>query len=342
MNIKKSILKQLDKAYATTIMDIKGQAHYLIATEGYGPCVTFNGVTGEEGKAWDGPGGTMNIVPIPNRENQFIATHDFTPTFQAKESKIVHAALDDKGNWIVKPIMIIPYLHRFDLFMLHGKLFFIGATLCEDKETKDDWSKPGKVYIGEVPEELSGPFPIKPILEGITKNHGFCRGKWNNRDAYLISGSEGVFVLYLPEEGKDQWESEQILHHEVSDIAVCDIDKDGCMELAAIEPFHGSRGVIYKSIDGKLTPIHEHEYEFGHVVWGGNILDKPAFIIGGRKGNMELNCFQMDETTKEITHFTIDNKGGPSNIAVGQKGNSNFIVAANRQIGEIALYEISR
>ena len=342
MNIKKTILKELDKAYATTIMDINDQAHYLIATEGYGPCVTFNGLTGEEGKVWDGPGGTMNIVPIPGKKNEFIATQDFTPTFQAKESKIVHAKLDENGQWIIKPIMIIPYLHRFDVFMLHGKLFFIGATLCEDKDSKDDWSKPGKVYIGEIPEELNGPFAIKPVLEGITKNHGFCRGKWNQRDAYLISGVEGVFALYLPKTANGNWESEQLLNHEVSDIAVCDIDNDGSMELATIEPFHGSKGIIYKSINGKLTPIHEHEYEFGHVVWGGDILDKPSFIIGGRKGSMELNCFQLDENTKEIKHFTIDNTGGPSNIAVGRKGHSNVIIAANRQIGEIALYELSK
>lgn len=342
MIVKKSILKELDKAYATTIMDINDQAHYLVATEGYGPCVTFNGVTGEEGKVWDGPGGTMNIVSIPGRKNEFIATQDFTPTFQAKESKIVHAKLDRDSNWVVNPIMTIPYLHRFDVFALHGKLFFIGATLCEDKEFKDDWSKPGKVYVGEVPEELNGPFAITPVLEGITKNHGFCRGTWNNRDAYLVSGSEGLFALYLPKQANDKWESEQLLSHEVSDMAVCDIDGDGCMELATIESFHGSRGIIYKSIDGTLTPIHEHEYEFGHVVWGGDVLGKPSFIIGGRKGNMELNCFQMDEDSKEIKHFTIDNTGGPSNIAVGYKGDSTVILAANRQIGEIALYELSK
>lgn len=341
MVITKRVLRQLDKAYATAIMEVNGETNYLVATEGHGPCVAFNENTWEEKKIWDEPGGTMNIVPIPGRNNEFIATQDFTPTFQAKESKIIHAKWDSEAKWTINPIMTIPYLHRFDVFMLHNKLFFIGATLCEDKEYKEDWSKPGKVYVGEIPEELCKPFELTPILEGITKNHGFCKGKWRHKDAYLISGSEGVFVLYLPKEINDKWESEQILNHEVSDIAVCDIDQDGCMELATIEPFHGSRGIIYKYFNDKLIPIHEHEYEFGHVVWGGTILNKPSFIIGGRKGNRELNCFQIDDLSGQIKHFTIDNTGGPSNIAVLHKNNSDIILAANREIGEIGLYEIS-
>jgi hypothetical protein len=340
MVINKRVLSQLDKAYATAIMKLNEKMHYLVATEGHGPCIAFAEDTWEESNVWDGPGGTMNIVPIPGRKNEFIATQDFTPTFQAKESKIVHAICDTNLEWTIIPIMIVPYLHRFDVFVLNNRLLFIGATLCEDKESKEDWSKPGSVYIGELPHEIHKPFELTPILKGITKNHGFCKGKWKNRDAYIVSGSEGVFVLYLPKNNTDKWESEQILNHEISDIAVCDIDNDGCMELATIEPFHGSRGKIYKYINDKLLPIHEHEYEFGHVVWGGRILNKPSFIIGGRKGNRELNCFQMD-ASGQIKHFTIDNTGGPSNIAVLNKQTSDVILAANREIGEIAVYKIS-
>jgi len=341
MKITKTVLSSLDRAYATAIMEVNGEVNYLIATEGHGACLMFDETTKVGKTVWDGPGGTMNIVPIPGRENEFIATQDFTPTFQAKESKIVHAKCDSNGTWTTTPIMTIPYLHRFDVFMLHNKLCFIGATLCEDKEYKDDWSKPGKVYIGEIANEIAKPFALTPILEGITKNHGFCRGVWQGREAYLVSGSEGVFVLYLPAKEDDAWEIEQLLNHEVSDIAVCDIDGDGVMELAAIESFHGSRGIIYKYTDGKLVAIHEHEYEFGHVVWGGTILNKPSFIIGGRKGNRELNCFQVDDESGKIKHVMIDNTGGPSNIAVLNKANSDVILAANREIGEIAIYEIT-
>ncbi|WP_378952966.1 hypothetical protein [Pelosinus sp. sgz500959] len=338
MKINKRILGQLDTVYAPAIMKINGTPTFLAA--GDKACMAFNESDWKGTSVWDERGGTMNIVPIPGRENEFIATRDFYAGFQAKESKIVHAKCDSNFNWVVNPIMTIPYLHRFDLFLLNNKLCFIGSTLCDDKEFKEDWSKPGKVYVGEIGEEISEPFALRPILEGITKNHGFCKGKWNHKDAYLISGVEGVFALYLPKKASDSWEIEQLLHHEISDMAICDIDNDGCMELATIEPFHGNRGIIYKNKDGKLSPIYEYEYEFGHVVWGGKILNKPSFIIGGRDGHRELNCFQTEEGSGRIKHFTIDNTGGPTNIAVLNTGKSDLILAANRDIEEITLYEI--
>lgn len=341
MKVNKRLLGQLEKAYATAIMKINGEKNFLVATEGQGPCLAYNEANWLGAPVWEGPGGTMNIVPIPGRENEFIATQNFFPTFQAKESCLVYAKCDANAHWTISPIMTIPYLHRFDIFSLNGQLVFIGATLCEDKTEKEDWSKPGKVYVGEIAEDIAKPFSLTTIIDGITKNHGFCRAKWNGRDAYLISGVEGVFAAYVAEVWGQDWTVERILNGEVSDMAVCDIDGDGVMELATIEPFHGSRGVIYKVSDNGLVPIHEYEYEFGHVVWGGMIRNKPSFIIGGRKGNRELNCFQTDGNSGRITHFTIDNTGGPSNIAVINTETADLILAANREIGEVALYEIT-
>ena len=341
MKINKKIVGRMVKAYAPAIMEINGVMNYLVASEGKGPCRMFEESSLTEKNIWEGPGGTMNIVPVPGRKNEFIATQKFSQTAEGKETILVHAQCDKDANWTITPIMTVPFLHRFDLMLLDNKLTFIGSTLSADKEHKEDWSKPGNVYIAELSGDLSAPFELKPILKGITKNHGFCQGKWNDREAYLVSGLEGVFVIFVPEKAGGEWVSEQILAHEVSDIAVCDIDNDGIMELATIEPFHGSRGLIYKLADGKLVPIHEHEYEFGHVVWGGTILNKPSFIIGGRKGNRELNCFQVDAGTGKIGHFTIDNTSGPSNIAVLNGKNADIILAANREIEEIAIYEIS-
>jgi hypothetical protein len=97
--------------------------------------------------------------------------------------------------------------------------------------------------------------------------------------------------------------------------------------------------VIYKSRGGKLVPVAEREYEFGHVVWGGSILGRPAFIIGGRKGNRELNLFEAGPGG-EIGCLTLDNSGGASNIAVRHESGRELILAANREIGEVALYEL--
>lgn len=339
MEFKKRVLGQLERAYAAAIMKVNGEDTYFIASEGKNACVAFN-EKWESRTVWTEPGGTMNIVPVPGRENEFIATQGFWPTFQAQESRIVHGVYQSDGTWMVKEIMAIPYLHRFDVIAVENRLVFIGATLCESKESKEDWSKPGSVYVGEIGADF-GPFTLTPIWQGITKNHGFCRGEWQGRKAFLVSGAEGVFAMYVPTTAHGQWEVEQLLAHEVSDMAVCDIDGDGKPELATIEPFHGSKGVIYKEVAGKLTPIHEHEYEFGHVVWGGTLAGKPSFVIGGRKGNRELNVFQVAENG-DIQHVTIDNTGGPSNIAVINKEGYDLILAANREIGEMAVYEIRK
>ena len=340
MTVKKTILAQLDKCYATSIMEIGGVLRYLVATEGVGPCIAWSAVDHSAETVWEGPGGTMNIVPLPGLRDEFLATQDFVPTFQAKESRIAHVRYSG-GAWTTRPVMTVPYLHRFDVCQVGGKRFFVGSTLCLFKESKEDWTKPGAVYVGELPDTLDGPFPIRPVLSGITKNHGFCKGSWKGRPAYLVSGEEGVFAVYVPKAVDGVWETERILDRPVSDIAVCDIDGDGRLELASIEPFHGSKGCIYKETGGKLVPILEHEYEFGHVVWGGTMLGRPAFIIGGRKGNRELNLFQWDAAGASIQRTMLDNSGGASNIAVHHESGRELILAANREIGEVALYEIT-
>lgn len=341
MKIEKRVLDSFEKVYAVAFMEIDEELNCVVATEGFGPCKTYNSQKDwEASTVWEGPGGTMNIVPIPGRKNEFYATQDFTPTFQAKESKVVHGIYKE-GVWVITPVITLPYLHRFHVIDQHGGLLFIGATLCEDKQEKEDWSKPGKVYAAKLADDLTRPFEPTVIFEGISRNHGFCLGLWNGRQSILVSGIEGLFALYLPVSADGTWETEQLLNHDVSDMAVCDLDNDGEMELATIEPFHGSSGFIYKQIDGKITPIHQHEYEFGHVVWGGTFLNRPSFIIGGRKGNRELNLFSLNEQGK-IETFTIDNTGGPSNISVYHTPEAELILAANREIGEAVLYIVSK
>ena len=42
MVVNKRVLGQLDKAYATAIIEVNGETNYLVATEGHGPCMAFN------------------------------------------------------------------------------------------------------------------------------------------------------------------------------------------------------------------------------------------------------------------------------------------------------------
>ncbi|NDL67557.1 hypothetical protein [Anaerotalea alkaliphila] len=341
MKIQKTVLGELDRAYATTIMEVNGKTKYIVASEGESQCVSYDMETHEKTVVWDGPGGTMNIVPVPGRENEFIATQKFIPTFNAAECRIVHAKADAEGRWSVVPIMTIPYLHRFDLLEIEGRLHLIGGVLCNSKQFKDDWSDPGRIIVGRFNEDITQPFELTTIHDGITKNHGFCASEWKGKKAFFVTGVEGMFVAYPPEKLEGKWQVEQLFDHEISDCALCDIDGDGKPEIATIEAFHGEKGKIYKETEDGWKVIHEHTYEFGHVVWGGKLLGKPAFIIAGRKGKMELVVYTLDDKGNFV-ETVVDNTGGPSNIAVAHKGDTDVILAANRQIGEIAIYELSQ
>lgn len=338
MRIEKTVLGQLDKVYATAIMKLNDELHYIVAAEGETECRAIHAVTKEETVIWDSPGGTMNIVPVPGRSNEFIATQKFIPTFNAAESRIVHAKLTDNKEWIVTPIMQIPYLHRFDLLLIEGKLHLIGGTLCTTKAFKDDWSDPGKIILGRFHEDITQPLELEVLYEGITKNHGFCAGEWKGKTAYFMTGVEGMFIVSVPKQCDGPWEVEQLFDFEISDCALCDIDGDGELEIATIEVFHGDLGKIYKKSGDTWKLIHQHNYEFGHVVWGGKITGRPAFIIGGRKGAMEVVIFTMEEG--KMVETLVDNTGGPSNIAVYNLDDRDVILAANRQIGEYAIYEV--
>lgn len=342
MNIKKEVLGELERAYATCIMEINGQLHYIVASEGHNSCMAYNAVTKESTVVWDEPGGTMNIIPVPNRKNEFVATQQFFPTFDSKESRIVHAKCDSEGKWTVTPIMQIPYLHRFDLFLIEGELYFIGGILCDDKDFRDDWSKPGRAVIGKMSKTITDEFKLTTVLDGLTKHHGFCAGEWKGKRAFFVTAEEGAYVICVPEKEDGEWKTEQLLDCPTSDMAICDIDGDGELEIATIEPFHGEQGKVYKNIKGEWHVIAEHEYEFGHVVWGGMLAEKKSFIIAGRKGKQEVICYQYDEITGDITKTLIDNVGGPSNISVVNLEDKDVILAANRQIGQVAIYEVTQ
>lgn len=339
MKINKKVLGKLDGVYATCITELNDELHYIVASEENDRALAINANSLQENIIWDSPGGTMNVVAVPGRKNEIIGTQKFLPIFDSAESRIVHAKVDGDNNWTVEPIMEIPFLHRFDLMEVDGETYFIGASLCTSKKFQDDWSDPGKVFVGKLNEDISQPFELKTIYDGITKNHGFHATVWKGRRAYLITGVEGIFVFYLPEDPLGDWEVEHLFTHEVSDCAVLDIDGDGRQEILTIEGFHGDKAKIYREEKDGWKVVYERDLEFGHVVWSGSILGERSFIVGGRQGERELLIVNYRDG--KFLETLIDNTGGASNISVVNLEDKDIILAANRQVGEYAIYEIS-
>lgn len=344
MKFEKKFLTSLHRCYATSTTTINGEKRILIATEGEGQCYMYSGIDFDQSTVWEGPGGTMSIVAVPGKNGDFLAVQNFFPTFQSENAEIVWAKPEENYKWSIKTILKLPYVHRFDILSVNGINYFIGATLCTSKKYKDDWSDPGKIYIAVLPEDLNSPIELKVIKDGLTKNHGYTRAIWNGKIAGIVTSEEGVFAIIPPQCEHGEWTIETVMEKSVSDIAIIDIDEDGEDEIVTIEPFHGGNFIINKKINGEYKAIYKYpkEMDFGHVVWGGKLRGIPTIIGGYRRFEKELFYIQCkDKKELEFKTGVIEAGTGPSNIAVINEKDKDIIIAANREIGEAALYFVT-
>lgn len=344
MKYEKKILTELYRCYAVSSTVIDGENKILFATEGEGPCYSYSGEDYKQSIVWDAPGGTMSMVKVPGKNGDFLAVQNFFPTFKSEKATIVWAKPEKDDRWTVKTILNLPYVHRFDILTANGVNYFLGSVLCNSKTSKDDWSDPGKVYVGVLPEDLNKPIELKVIKEGLTKNHGYCRTFWNGKMSGIVTSEEGAFVITPPQSKDDTWSIEQVLDKPISDIAAVDIDQDGEDELVTIEPFHGNKFLINKKINGEYSEIYSYpkKIDFGHVVWGGKLRGIPSIIGGYRREEKELFVIQCIDREKLIFKTeTIDAGTGPSNVAVINGKDKDIIMSANREIGEAALYFVT-
>lgn len=336
MKIEKKVLDTNDKVYSTCIGSHKGNKVFIGCSEGPGVANAF--IEDNMSRIWDGPGGTMNFVPVPGMEDVYFATQKFLPVFEASECTLNLVTYYDH-SWSIKEIMKFPYLHRFQLFAVGKDAYLFGATLSEHKDSQQDWSKPGSVFVGKLSlNDLSAPIELREIYKGITRNHGlwFEPGLGEN-GTFLVGGDEGAFSFGIPcDPIRDSWKISKLLDTPVSDMALCDIDNDGQLEMLTIEPFHGNIARLYKLDQGKPTCIKEYEIDFGHVVWGGKLGKKQRFLLGFRRGSMQLLAISYDQGAYHSE--LVDEQTGPSQVSVVSEGDVSYVLSANRQINELAVY----
>lgn len=295
MQIKKQLISEFLFPYAVSVFDGVDGKQVIVASESSGPCVLFNADGSNVQQVWEEPGGTMTIWPIPGRM-EFIATHGFFKGFNSKTSHIVHVKRNLKGDFSHKTILAVPYLHRFCVVEIDGEYYLVGSTLCKDKDFKEDWSKPGSVYIGKLSKDFDKQVDVHEILGGITKNHGLYHGPHDNlAQVVIVTGVEGAFELIPPEHADEEWAMRQLLDVEVSEIRCYDIDGDGVDELITIERFHGDRLNIYRLENGSYTRIYSYPVAFGHALWCGKLFGKNSILIGYKDSNAALVLLQASE-----------------------------------------------
>ena len=340
MKVQKIHLDEMYRCYATSAITLDDQLHLFYASEEKDyPCFAYSGKDFKDKKViWEKGGGTMSMIPIPGRKNQFLAVNGFYLKETPSGAHLTWVTYDKQAGFILKDILHLPYLHRFDLYESKGKVYFIGATIAESKEHKEDWSKAGKIYVAELPQDLNQELHLKVIAEGMFHNHGYTRSLQN--DGGYFTSDQGIFKVTVPDH-LGNWKVEQILNKPVGEIAVIDIDNDGQEEVMTIEPFHGNVIKIYKKINGVYKDVYSYPYviDFAHTLVGAKIRGVNSFIGGVRRESSDLFMVQFIKGKFETT--LIDKGVGPANLNVVNLEECDLIHSSNHTQNEAAVYVIT-
>jgi hypothetical protein len=332
MNTAKIFSDQLDHCYAIMRLENNDHDFLVVASEEEEPCFAYDlNDNFKKISVWNDVGGTMTMIQIPGTLN-FLATQKFYPGFNSKNCRIVKETFNGT-DWDQSIVGDFPYVHRFDLIQHEQGLWFIGCSIANSKKNVDDWTNPGKVWVGDYNDESEEVDNLRDLDFTLTKNHGYK----NMGNYSLITGVRGVYRVDYPTKESD-WKLTQLVAVETSDIATADINGDGKDEYLTIEGFHGPYTRIY---DSNFNTLYKSEPEtpFGHAIWGGKIGSKQYFVFGYREGKQDLELINFEDN--KINIQLVDNQVGPSNATVYEKDGIQYIFSANRESDEVAVYKIS-
>lgn len=334
----------MERSYSVSNFKVNGVTKLFFASEAIdGPCFTYSGENFEHKEVvWEKEGGTMSIVEIPDTHGQFLAVQKFFPGFNSKASKLVWGRYVD-GTWKIQDFLSLSYLHRFDILVSNGKKYFIGCTICTSKTDRNDWSDPGKIYVGEIPDDLNQPMEIRVIKEGLVKNHGYFTDVENGQPLSYITCDTGIFKVTPPTAKSDDWTIDHLHDAPISDITLIDMDGDGEKEFVVMAPFHGNEFKVLKNTDGEFKEVYRYpgEIDFAHAVWSGTLAGKPTILGGIRRKSEELFYVQYDQDSKEYITTVIENGVGPANLSVLHEENRDVILSANHTKNEVAIYLVT-
>lgn len=347
MKFQKKVISHLNKCYSIASLRSQDKLCFLVAAEKNDPCFLFDTTGRKLETVWNGPGGVMSMVQLPDREDAFLATQRFYSPNDSADACIIMASRTKNHTWQTHTLCRLPFVHRFDILTVNHVRYLIACTLKSGHSSKDDWSSPGKVYAAVLPENLNiynepNPLLLTVLKDGLFKNHGYCRITEDGRESSLIASQNGVFQFLPPSAPDQDWKILQLLAEPASDAVLIDMDQDGKKELVTLSPFHGDTITFYHQEDNHWEPVYTYpaKAEFSHAIWAGSIGSVNAVIIGHRKGSRDLLLFTYDTASSTYQYQKIDEDCGAANVLVLQDERRQFLVAANREIDEVALYEI--
>lgn len=328
--MNKKVILNVESVYTSNAFIIDGKA-YVGAGSETTPAVYLHDIaTGESDLVEGCPGGVMSFVPVPGNPDVFYSIMGLFPGFQGLEAGVFQHRRTG-GKWETRRAMHLPFAHRCDVITADGKNYLFGVSCSKHKDDIPDWSRAGEVYVMELDAEGN---PSEPVLvdNHVFRNHGMLKldGK------LYISGQEGIFRFEL-EGGK--WSLVQVFDREVSEFGFVDMDGDGELEMATIEPFHGEDMNIYKKVNGTWEQRFNHKISFGHGLSCGVFNGEPVVVVGNRRGTFTLDLIKADDfAAGKFTVEQIEQEAGPTQTQVFTVDGTDYILSANQKKNEVALY----
>jgi hypothetical protein len=163
---------------------------------------------------------------------------------------------------------------------------------------------------------------------------------FRGQEYLLISGTEGLKATRLTD-GGESWTWETWLEHEVSEMELCDLNGDGTPELVTIAPFHGDKLTVYRFVEGEWVEMAESPLDYGHGLWSGTILGRPAIIVSNRSGSKDLELLRLGSDESTLERILLDRGVAAANIEVLEEENGVRLFTTNQESGEVAMYYLS-
>ena len=344
LDVKKTILADgIPFLYAAAQVMVDGRRYYVVSSENPGgKALLIDAETEECFLLPDGPGGVMTFIQAPG-ESAMLSIEEFYPVFNSASAKIIKTELHRQGGSIkVKKLVLaeVPYVHRISLLREADGLYLAAGILCRQKACSDDWSTPGSLKIGKY-DPNAWHIELETVQDGIFKHHAMqVKPGADGYDELYFGGTEGCFRTVRQ---NGQWVTEQLLDIPTSDIEFWDLDGDGREELAVIEGFHGNNVAVFKEEMGSYVRALDLPAAFGHVLWAGPILGRPALIVGSRAERKALTLYRLqagdDGKLFVEQQAELDQGQAPAQITVLEDGRT--LLTTNHDVGELAKYTLS-
>lgn len=329
----KSKVIDLENIYTVNAFEQNGKMMIGIGPEREGNPWLIDFSTHSKEEAGDSPGGMMSFVPVPGQNSLYVSVMGLFPPFKGQNGGIF-AHKKTAGGWVVSKVLELPFAHRCDVLRKNSKNYLISASVSSFKADPLDWTKPGEVFISEIPEkwEADSRWPKTKIMDCLFRNHGMTKATIAGREVIAVSGAEGIFSIDVDDVGGVV--IEKLFDKEVSEFAWVDIDGDGVDELATIEAFHGTTLNIYK----QGVSIFQGRLEFGHGLSAGKIAGKGLVIAGNRRGSCDVNYYEYNPLRDCIEEKVLDENTGTTQSQFFRWAGKDYILCSNQIKSEAAVY----